>query len=60
MFMVKDAYTVLMTETLARLACPVCHAGLVQEGGRIRCEKCGRKYPVVDGIPVLLPERAEL
>ncbi len=43
---------------LRPLACPVCH-GLLEAavGDRIRCAHCGREYPVVDGIPVLIHGR---
>ncbi len=40
------------------LACPACHGELCQEPGRVVCMACGRAYPVVDGIPVLIPARA--
>jgi uncharacterized protein YbaR (Trm112 family) len=40
------------------LVCPVCHQRLQLEGGAIRCLGCGRRYPIVDGIPVLLEDRA--
>jgi uncharacterized protein YbaR (Trm112 family) len=45
---------------LERLACPVCFGGLrlAASGGAIQCAKCLRSYPLVDGIPVLIPERA--
>jgi uncharacterized protein YbaR (Trm112 family) len=42
------------------LACPACHGDLRMEGERLVCEGCGRRYPVVDGIPVLIAERAEI
>jgi len=47
---------------LAQLACPVCFGALRMEraGERIVCEGCGRGYPVIDGIPVLIAERAAL
>ena len=31
-----------------------------EEGDRLVCERCGRRYPVRDGIPVMLIEEAEL
>jgi uncharacterized protein len=63
--MVKDAYTVemmeegLSAETLAMLACPVCHGTLRLDAGNVHCLSCGRKYPIEDGIPILLAERAQ-
>jgi uncharacterized protein YbaR (Trm112 family) len=44
---------------LARLACPACHGDLCSEDARLICSACGRRYPIVDGIPVLIVERAE-
>jgi uncharacterized protein YbaR (Trm112 family) len=42
------------------LACPACLGGLGLDEGKLICAECGRIYPVVDGIPVLIAERAEL
>lgn len=42
----------------AILACPVCRLPLsLRGGGGYECRGCGRGYPVVDGIPSLLPPR---
>jgi len=41
------------------LACPGCHGDLRLETECLVCGGCGRRFPVVDGIPVLIPERAE-
>ena len=40
------------------LACPVCHAPVHQEGEWIVCEGCGRRYPIRDGLPIMLVEEA--
>jgi uncharacterized protein YbaR (Trm112 family) len=45
-------------ENLQRVVCPACHQPLRLDAGAISCQGCGRRYPVVDGIPVLLAERA--
>jgi uncharacterized protein YbaR (Trm112 family) len=42
------------------LACPACLGGVRFDEGKLVCLGCGRIYPVVDGIPVLIAERAEL
>ena len=42
-----------------KLACPVCFGVLRLMDGTIACSNCGRVYPVVDGIPILIAERAE-
>ena len=46
-------------ELLEILACPVDHAPVREEGDRLVCSKCGRRYPVRDGIPVMLEGEAE-
>lgn len=43
---------------LDRLACPVCIGALRLVDSCLQCEGCGRAYPVVEGIPVLIAERA--
>jgi len=43
---------------LERLACPVCFGELRLSGEQICCTGCGRAYPLIDGIPVLIAERA--
>ena len=40
------------------LACPVCYAQLRFEEATVVCTGCARTYSVVDGIPVLIPQRA--
>jgi hypothetical protein len=40
------------------LACPECLGGLAIAGERLVCSGCGRGYAIVDGIPVLIAERA--
>ena len=47
-------------EFVSLLACPDDHAPVREEGDRLVCERCGRRYPVRDGIPVMLVEEAEL
>lgn len=48
-------------ELLEILACPVCKTPVeeVREGAGLRCESCGRIYPVEGDIPVMLIEEAE-
>ena len=41
------------------LACPVCKTEVKLEGDRLVCVQCGRRYPIRDGIPVMLVEEAE-
>jgi hypothetical protein len=42
---------------LDQLACPACLGELRLDGERLLCTSCGRAYPIVDGIPVLIAER---
>ncbi|MGE5307627.1 MAG: Trm112 family protein [Deltaproteobacteria bacterium] len=46
-------------ELLAILACPACKGDVKLADGKIVCSTCGRKYPIRDGIPVMLVEEAE-
>jgi uncharacterized protein len=41
------------------LACPACRAEVRLEGDRIVCTSCGLRYPIRDGIPILLVDEAE-
>lgn len=41
------------------LACPSCKADVKYENEKIVCTKCGLKYPIREGIPVMLIEEAE-
>jgi uncharacterized protein YbaR (Trm112 family) len=40
--------------------CPVTRSRLTLQGDRLVSEVGGLRYPIRDGIPVLLPEEAEL
>ena len=46
-------------ELLAILACPADHAPVREEEAHLVCSRCGRRYPVRDGIPVMLVDEAE-
>jgi hypothetical protein len=42
-------------DALRLLACPACHAGLtLLDPQTVLCSACGRRYPIRDGLPVLL------
>jgi uncharacterized protein YbaR (Trm112 family) len=43
----------------SELVCPVDRAPLRADGPRLVCSSCGRRYPVRDGIPVLIEDEAE-
>lgn len=49
---------------LHMLACPVCHAALQHieqedlKQAAVLCSGCGRRYPIREGLPVLLAEAA--
>jgi len=52
----------LIDEKLAEvLVCTVDKADLEEDtdANRLQCTECGRRYPVEDGIPIMLVERAE-
>lgn len=43
------------------LVCPVDKADLIEdaEQEKLECSECGRRYPVQDGIPIMLVDKAE-
>ncbi len=49
--------TMLPLEFIQILACPICKGELVpsETGSSLHCPPCSRTYPVVAGVPVLLP-----
>lgn len=44
------------------LACPACKGDIKydEENQKLICLSCGRRYPIKDGIPIMLVEEAEL
>lgn len=48
-------------ELLEILACPVCKGDIEykQDENKLICNKCRLKFPIKEGIPVLLEEEAE-
>lgn len=46
-------------ELLQILACPACKADVQLKENKIVCKKCGKKYPIKDGIPIMLIDEAE-
>lgn len=55
----SEQNTVIDNELLKILACPACKVGLRLEGQKLVCDKCGRRYPIRDGIPIMLMDEAE-
>ncbi len=41
------------------LACPACKAGVRLDNDKIVCVKCKRRYPIRDGIPIMLVDEAK-
>jgi len=46
-------------ELLDILACPACKGDVELKEDKIVCRQCKKKYPIRDGIPVMLIEEAE-
>jgi len=42
------------------LACPACKGEVELLDKKLVCTKCRRKYPIKNGVPVLLVEEAEV
>jgi len=53
-------YMQLDAEFLQILACPSCRGSVREEKEGIVCVSCGRRYPIRDGIPVMLVEESSL
>jgi uncharacterized protein len=49
----------ISAELLNILVCPACKDSLVHEEASLVCQTCHLRYPVRDGIPVLLIEEAQ-
>jgi hypothetical protein len=47
-------------ELLKILACPVCKTDIILKDDKLICTSCKRKYPIKDGIPIMLVEEAEI
>lgn len=41
------------------LVCPDCKEDVELKGDRLVCVKCGKRYPIRDGIPIMLIDEAE-
>ncbi len=46
-------------DLLEILACPLCKAPVRLEGMKLICDVCGRRYPIRDGIPIMLIDEAD-
>ncbi|NQS99924.1 MAG: Trm112 family protein [Candidatus Omnitrophica bacterium] len=46
-------------ELLKILACPACQGDVELKENKVICNKCERKYPIREGIPIMLIEEAE-
>jgi uncharacterized protein YbaR (Trm112 family) len=55
----QNQFELKFAELRGTLACPACEGELRLETDRVVCARCGRAYPIVDGIPVLIAGRDE-
>lgn len=58
--MAEASLNLIDTDLLSILRCPLTHSRLKQEGDFLVAEIGGLRYPVRDGIPVMLVEEAKL
>ena len=49
----------LNPELLRLLACPQCKGALVEDDNGLVCDSCRVRFPLRDGIPVMLIDEAE-
>ncbi len=45
-----------MTRLLDILACPICRSSFTREGDELVCLPAAHRFPVVNGVPILLPD----
>ena len=41
------------------LACPICKKEVKLDGSYLNCNFCRKRYPIKDGIPVMLVEEVQ-
>jgi uncharacterized protein YbaR (Trm112 family) len=46
-------------ELLDILVCPACRTKVVVEEQFLACHGCGRRYPIRDGIPIMLVDEGD-
>ncbi|MCO5175548.1 MAG: glycosyltransferase [Thermomicrobiales bacterium] len=51
--------TPIRKELLDIVACPACKTKVRLEGEELICDSCGRRYPIEDGIPIMLVDAAK-
>ncbi len=49
----------ISSDLLNIIVCPGCGSALREKDGGLQCTECKNVYPVEDGIPVLLVDRAK-
>jgi uncharacterized protein len=55
---VKKEKNVISQDLLNILICPACGAAVREKENTIECTDCKNRYPVEDGIPVMLVDKA--
>jgi hypothetical protein len=55
----SDQQNVIDKELLKILACPACKTSVRLEDQKLICDQCDRRYPIRDGIPIMLMDEAE-
>ncbi|MCM8786966.1 MAG: Trm112 family protein [Candidatus Omnitrophica bacterium] len=47
-------------ELLKILACPICKKDIFLKDNWLICKNCKRRYPIKDGIPIMLIEESQI
>jgi uncharacterized protein YbaR (Trm112 family) len=55
----RTGNSMISSDLLNILTCPGCGSALREKDGGLQCTECKNLYPVEDGIPVLLVDRAK-
>ncbi len=49
----------LNSSLLERICCPVCDGTLRSRATFLDCADCGLAFPILEGVPILIPSRAK-
>jgi len=58
----KDIEELIPKDLFEILACPLCKSDLeyTKDKKNLVCSGCGEKYPIENGIPILLPPKGKI
>jgi len=56
----RDEDSPISDDLLSMLVCPACHCPVeLTDGPSLLCQGCKLRYPIKDGVPIMLVDEAE-